>query len=746
MTHRLKINNNNQDIRISNTSSSRNSLRIAEINVNSIVKLQRRLDLSKLIDEHDLDITLVTETKLSPRHKLQMDGYNIIRTDRPGPNRGGGTAIVIRNDIDYNTLSHPNSANNKIIEYTLIKIKLSKNRHLIVGSLYATTKLESKQVFLDELDTLFLNLNLNNNNNNYYLIAGDFNARHRELGDRVNKTRGRWLVNWDKENSITYRSKIHTAHEPTFTSKGSESYLDLCIADSRLNLVNLINNKLKKLNYDSDHRGILIDLNLQKLEINSQSVESHTSSLYKKTKWKKFTKHINDNYSIEIPHDRNLNIAEIDEYIEQLNEAIITSIEKIVPKNTAQPKNNYYITNRLVKLHKQKSQLLTLLHKEKKSNTANHHLIKNIKIKIEAIRSKIQLEIKANIENHWEKICKKVNHRDHTKFFPIINKVFRPRERSHMPNLSIKEENSHLIDRCDIKKDDLNKTNNEYIIEEVADKINIIGAFYETINSPKYLNANTRTKEVADRTVQELEQRLARDTEENKTITVFSQENRAYAPNNNDDNYFCTVLRLEKILKRLPNKTSAGVDDITSIVLKHLPTVMIRDYSTLFNNALNRYQHSTVHAINKLLSDVTSHLAQDDIIGATLIDLEKAFDTVWLAGLIYILTKNKFSEQLVGLIWRMITGRTFYTWNGREKSPKLFKIKEGLQQGTVNSPTLFNIFTSHTLNAFKLNQDNNTYSIAYADDLILYVAAKYPEPLKVQLERLVNKLNNYYAL
>ncbi|CAG5084985.1 Protein of unknown function [Cotesia congregata] len=94
----------------------------------------------------------------------------------------------------------------------------------------------------------------------------------------------------------------------------------------------------------------------------------------------------------------------------------------------------------------------------------------------------------------------------------------------------------------------------------------------------------------------------------------------------------------------------------------------------------------------------------------------------------------------------MITGRTFYTWNGREKCPKLFKIKEGLQQGTVNSPTLFNIFTSQTLNAFKLNQDNNTYSIAYADDLILYVAAKYPEPLKDQLERLVNKINNYYAL
>ncbi|KAH0549834.1 hypothetical protein KQX54_014913 [Cotesia glomerata] len=153
----------------------------------------------------------------------------------------------------------------------------------------------------------------------------------------------------------------------------------------------------------------------------------------------------------------------------------------------------------------------------------------------EVIRSKIQLENKANIENHWDKICKKVNHRDHTKFFSIINKVFRPQERSHMPNLSIKEEDSHLIDRCDIKKEDLNKTNNEYIIEEEADKINIIGAFYETINFPKYLNANTRNKEIADRTVQELEQKLAKDTDKNKTITEFSQENRAYAPNNNDE-------------------------------------------------------------------------------------------------------------------------------------------------------------------------------------------------------------------
>lgn len=50
-----------------------------------------------------------------------------------------------------------------------------------------------------------------------------------------------------------------------------------------------------------------------------------------------------------------------------------------------------------------------------------------------------------------------------------------------------------------------------------------------------------------------------------------------------------------------------------------------------------RYQHSTVRAIHKLLFDINTHLANNEIAGATLIDLEKAFDSVWIFGLIYIL-------------------------------------------------------------------------------------------------------------
>lgn len=46
------------------------------------------------------------------------------------------------------------------------------------------------------------------------------------------------------------------------------------------------------------------------------------------------------------------------------------------------------------------------------------------------------------------------------------------------------------------------------------------------------------------------------------------------------------VLR-SQILKRLPNKTTSGLDGIPTIVLKHLPANIINNLVIIFNNALN---------------------------------------------------------------------------------------------------------------------------------------------------------------
>lgn len=58
-----------------------------------------------------------------------------------------------------------------------------------------------------------------------------------------------------------------------------------------------------------------------------------------------------------------------------------------------------------------------------------------------------------------------------------------------------------MLDRCKIDREDIPFINNKYIINDKNNKLNIIGAFFEKINSPRYLNENTRIKEIADKEV-----------------------------------------------------------------------------------------------------------------------------------------------------------------------------------------------------------------------------------------------------
>ncbi|CAD6240958.1 GSCOCG00009029001-RA-CDS [Cotesia congregata] len=159
-----------------------------------------------------------------------------------------------------------------------------------------------------------------------------------------------------------------------------------------------------------------------------------------------------------------------------------------------------------------------------------------------------------------------------------------------------------------------------------------------------------------------------------------------------------------------------------------------------------RAMHSITHAVHKILDTLSNFLSKNLRVGVALIDLEKAFDSVWLNGLIFKLIKLGFPQWLVLTITDMILGRSFRTWDGVNLSKKKYEILEGLQQGTVNSPLLFNIFIMALLKSFGLDTDDNLFAIANADDLIIGVAEKQPSTLKNRLEHLVNEINRFYRV
>ena len=372
-------------------------LKIASINVNSIVTLNKRYDLHTFVETHNFDIILICETKLNNRHKIQFSEYNLIRTDRAANSKGGGTAILIKNNIPYEIIYSPSSKSNEIIEYTIALIKL-ETKELYLIALYSNN-LEKKK-FIIELEYLFAKLKLNDADN-LYIIAGDFNARHTAWGDSVNKRKGILLKNWLENDGILYRSRLIPPLSSTFPS--ANSFLDLCLLDSRLVIRDLINNKIQTLNYNSDHCAFSFTVSVSNIaHLNKTDPFNNHRFTFKKTKWKKFSNKLALNHTEDISSNRNLSIDEIDFYITKIQESIQKTIMETVPKYKPTDNILNYVNTKIKKLHKYKSFLISTLNRQyKKAYPISSFSIPFLKSIINKISTILKNEYQSSYTKYW---------------------------------------------------------------------------------------------------------------------------------------------------------------------------------------------------------------------------------------------------------------------------------------------------------------------------------------------------------
>ena len=76
---------------------------------------------------------------------------------------------------------------------------------------------------------------------------------------------------------------------------------------------------------------------------------------------------------------------------------------------------------------------------------------------------------------------------------------------------------------------------------------------------------------------------------------------------------------------------------------------------------------------------------------------------------------------------------------------------EGLGEGTVSSPPLFNIYTREVL-TLKLEKRYikehklKVGKLAFADDFVVYISGRDPEMICRALEGIMNQINKHYLL
>ncbi|CAD6232842.1 GSCOCG00007009001-RA-CDS, partial [Cotesia congregata] len=150
-----------------------------------------------------------------------------------------------------------------------------------------------------------------------------------------------------------------------------------------------------------------------------------------------------------------------------------------------------------------------------------------------------------------------------------------------------------------------------------------------------------------------------------------------------------------------------------------------------------RERRSTVHQLARITDYISTNFNINKSTAMTLLDMEKAFDTVWHKGLIYKLITLKFPTYLIKLINCYLTNRHFRV-NFNNTLSNLQPSVAGVPQGSILGPTLFLYY----INDLPKNEKTNT--ALFADDTAIYVASWNKKQAIKHLQERLDNIANFF--
>ena len=145
---------------------------------------------------------------------------------------------------------------------------------------------------------------------------------------------------------------------------------------------------------------------------------------------------------------------------------------------------------------------------------------------------------------------------------------------------------------------------------------------------------------------------------------------------------------------------------------------------------------STTDQVVQLVNDIETALQKKQKFGAVLVDLTEAFDTVWHCGL-YLKTLQTIPDvRIVKFIMLLVQDQPFVLETSNSECSRR-RLSNGVLQGSVLVPILFNIFVSDMLNGVCMQ-----YS--YLDDTTLGFDIHSFEAIKTSLEKDLKMLAQFF--
>lgn len=165
---------------------------------------------------------------------------------------------------------------------------------------------------------------------------------------------------------------------------------------------------------------------------------------------------------------------------------------------------------------------------------------------------------------------------------------------------------------------------------------------------------------------------------------------------------------------------------ISGLILEHIPD----------EQAGFRPDRSCCDQVLALTTFIEASFQQMLKTAVAFVDLTAAYDTVWRDGMIYKFLKITRCRKTASLLNNMLSNRFFRTYLGGSVS-KEKKLMNGLPQGSVLAPLLFNIYIADLPNT-------RSTKFCYADDIALAFRAKDLSQTEPVLSEDLSVLNTFF--
>ena len=181
---------------------------------------------------------------------------------------------------------------------------------------------------------------------------------------------------------------------------------------------------------------------------------------------------------------------------------------------------------------------------------------------------------------------------------------------------------------------------------------------------------------------------------------------------------------------------------LLSIVYKLLERLVLNRITPIVDPQLPKEQagfrkgRCTTDQVANLTQHIEDGFERKLKTGLVLVDLTAAYDTVWLKGLEYKLIKMIPDRHLAAFVMELISRRTFRLTTSSGETSKVRSLKNGVPQGSVLAPLLFNIYVSDL-------PPTKATKYMYADDIALAIASSREAELETELSADMENISAY---